>query len=141
MKSLSRSTPLVLTNRSNGGSWAVYMCFSRSSTVIVSGFGSAVESADPFLARRRGGGESGGSVVDDESSASSSLTPSSLTTVVSSWGDSSRIVGNGSRPSNCLDRIFCLMRDCEKGVALGGCGERKSWTVDLMAVVISALDV
>ena len=141
MKSLRRSTPLVLTNISNGGSSDVYMCFSRSSTVIVSGLGRADESADPFLARRRGGGESGGSVVDDESSPSSSLTPSSLAVVGSSSGDSSRIVGSGSRPSSCRDRTFCLMRDCEKSVVLGGCGERKSWTVDLMAVVIPALDV
>jgi hypothetical protein len=119
----------------------VYMFFSRSSTVMVSGLGRASEPAEPFLARRRGGGESGGRVVEDESSPSSSLVPSSLATVESSLGDSSRIVGSGSRPSSCRESIFCLMRDCEKGVALGGWGERKSWTVDLMAVVISALDV
>lgn len=50
-------------------------------------------------------------------------------------------MGNGSRPSSCEDRIFCLMRDGENGVFLGGGGARNSWTVDLIAVVISALDV
>jgi len=33
------------------------------------------------------------------------------------------------------------MRDGENGVFLGGGGARNSWTVDLIAVVISALDV
>lgn len=109
----------------------MYMCRSMVSTVMLSGLGSAGEPYDPDLVSNRGSGESGGRVVEDESL--SSYSPSS--------NGSSGIVGSGSRPSNWLDNIFCLMRDGEKGVFLGGVGDRNSCTVDRMAVVISALEV
>lgn len=140
MKSLRRSTPLVLMKRSKGGSLAVYMCLSRVSIVIDSGFGRPARAATLFLARNLGGGESGCRVGDDESPSLSFL-PSSPSSCSESSGDSSRIVGNPFRSSSCRDRIFCLIREGEKGVVFGGVGARNSWTVDLTAVVISALEV
>ena len=60
MKSLSLFTPLVLINRSSGGSPAVKRCSSNVSIVIVSGSGYNEASRESF------GGESGCKVVLEE---------------------------------------------------------------------------
>lgn len=138
MKSLRRSTPLVRTKSSSGGSDAVYMWSLRVSVVMDSGLGRWL--VDEERVRRLGEGESGGRVVDDESPASSSLSML-VSSGTSSSSSASRMVGRGSLPSSWLDRIFWRMREGEKGVFLGGGGLRKSWTVLRMAVVISARDV
>ncbi len=78
--------------------------------------------------------------MDDES-PSASRSVSSPSDRLEASGEASRIVGKGSRPSSCLDRIFCRMREGENGVFLLGGGAKNSSTVDLMAVVISAREV
>lgn len=140
MKSLRRSTPLVRTKISRGGSFAVYMCLSKVSAVIVSGFGKPERLAALFLARSRGGGESGCSVGDEESPSLSFLASSPSNGSTSS-GRTSGIVGSPSRPSSWRERIFCRIRDGEKGVLRGGVGARNSCTVDFTAEVISAREV
>lgn len=135
MKSLSRSTALVRTKMSKGGSAAVYICRSRVSVVMVSGLGNLAEFPESALFWRRGSGESGNRVVDEESPSMSSLV-SAL-----SSGDSSLMVARVSRSSRCVERTFCRIREGEKGVFLRGGGARNSSTVVRMAVVISALDV
>lgn len=118
----------------------MYMCLSSVSAVMVSGFGRPERLAALFLARMRGGGESGCSVGDDESPSLSFLA-SSPSKGSESSGRTSGIVGKPSRPSSWRDRIFCLIREGENGVLRGGVGARNSCTVDLTAVVISALEV
>lgn len=125
MKSLSRSTPLVRTKISRGGSFAVYICLSRVSAVIVSGFGKPDLLAALFRARSRGGGESGCSVCDEESPSLSFLASSPSEGSVSS-ASVSGIVGRPPWPSSWRERIFRWIRDGEKGVALGGEGARNS---------------
>lgn len=66
MKSLSRSTPLVRTNMSRGGSPALYMWFVNISEVMVSGSGKFLG-----LDKLRDGGDSGWcSVAEDEPESS-----------------------------------------------------------------------
>jgi hypothetical protein len=117
---------------SSGGSAAVYMCLSRVSSVIVSGLGRTFLVEDPVRARKLGDGESGASVGDED--LSSSDLPSA---------DSSLMVGSFSAisMSNCLVRMFRVIRDCEKGVVFGRGGARYSSTVARIADVISSRDV
>ena len=137
MKSLSRSTPLVRTNISNGGSSDVYMCLSMVSAVIVSGLG-RVFRAERLRPVNVGDMDSGESVGDE---AFSSL--SSASDLEEGEGDASLMVGKGSlrSTSKCLVRRLRVMRDCENGLLLGSGGERYSSTVDRIAVVISSREV
>lgn len=82
-------------------------------------------------------------MAEDESppSASSATSPSAASVSDCFSGELSRIVGKGSCPFNCLDRIFCRIRDGEKSWFFGAGGARNSETVDCTAVAISALDV
>lgn len=134
MKSLSRSTPLVLTKMSKGGLPEVYMWLSRVSVVMFSGFGYMVMlCAAPV---REGGESVVGSVVEDEteSSTSSDLDEDGV-------GEPSRMVDKDSVPSACLERIFCLMRVCENGVFWGRGGIEYSCTVARIDWVISSREV
>lgn len=117
------------------------MWLSSVSAVIDSGLGRDDESVEAFLARVRGCGESGNSVADEESPVSPSTSLSASLPSAGLWGDASRMVGRVSRSSYWEERTFCLMREGEKGVFLGGGGVRKSWTVSRIAVVISAREV
>lgn len=133
MKSLSLSTPLVRTNRSRGGSPAVYIWLSSVSGVMVSGSGNLV-----VFDRSRADvdGESGRCRVAEDEEIESS-TPSSAGEEglegASSMGGRSGLV-------NFLDLIFCEMRVWEKVVLLGGGAARYSWTVFRTAWVISSLE-
>lgn len=69
MKSLSRSTPLVRTNSSNGGHPSVYMWLSIVSAVISSALGYTVTWDSKS---ERVGGDSAWSVADDETESSTS---------------------------------------------------------------------
>jgi hypothetical protein len=110
MKSLSLSTPLVRTNKSNGGLPEVYMWLVIVSAVIVSAFGYIVMPAESSDFR---GGESGCSVVVEEAESSRSSDRDD------GGGEDSLIDDSPSLTSPCLDSIFCVMRFCEKGVLWG----------------------
>lgn len=139
MKSLSRSTLLVRTKMSKGGSLDVYMWLSSVSAVMVSGLGNFDDLIFSALSLLRGWGESGSNVAEEES-PSRSFSCSFFARLGSS-GEASEMVGRTSFSSYWLERTFWRMREGEKGVFLGGGGARKSLTVVWIAVVISAREV